>query len=465
MNEFTTNNNSSNILSVSDFLEKINASLLSYSGRIQGEVTSISKNYPRAIYFTIKDSEEEALLNCIIWRSVYEQNGVDLEVGDEIIVTGTPEVYPRNGRFSLKTQTIEYAGEGALKKAYEKLKEKLTKEGLFAVEEKRNLPEYPNKIGVITSKAGVVMQDFSSNLGRYGFKVTTIDSRVEGKDAIHEILASIKTFEKEDIEVLVIMRGGGSWESLQPFNTESVVRAIANFKCPVLTGIGHDVDVTLTELAADIGESTPTSVAEALNESWDTLINSVESSETRIIGLFLNILSGITSTIESNSNFVFRSFQTTLATSNKKLSTRASKTHSFFISLERKVNRANTALQSVIGRMKSSIRERKRYLKETPIKITRFSKSYLGTIRESLSEATTQITSGQKNIIKALVNSLSTIEKNIKLADPGRNLKLGYSLSYTKGRLIRSINDISVGDETETHLTDGKFTSEIKNVK
>jgi len=455
----------SDTVSVSDFLEQINASLLSHHGRIQGEVTSVSRNYPRAIYFTIKDIEKEALLNCIIWRSVYERNGVNLEVGDEIIIAGTPEVYPNNGKFSLKTQTIEYAGEGALKKAYEALKEKLSKQGLFTPEKKRDLPKYPNKIGVITSKAGVVMQDFSSNLGRYGFKVTTIDSRVEGKDAIHEILASIKTFEKEDIEVLVIMRGGGSWESLQPFNTESVVRAIANFKCPVLTGIGHDVDVTLAELVADVGESTPTAVAEALNESWDTLIDSIVSLEAKVMGTFKNLLVNVISAINNNSNSALRSFQTTLAIFDQSLSAKASRIRSLFIGLERRMNKVRTALQSVIGEMKSSIREKNRYLQITPSKIVRFSKSCLSAAKTHLSTIAIQIGSDQKNIIKILTNELDAIEKSIKLVNPERNLKLGYSLSYSNGKLIRSVRDISVNDEVETHLSDGEFTSGVKNVK
>ena len=119
---------------------------------------------------------------------------------------------------------------------------------------------------MVTSMSGVVIQDFTANLSRHGFKVLTVDSRVEGKDAIHDLLAAIRTMAKQDIEVLVIMRGGGSWESLQAFNTESVVRAVGGFKVPVLTGIGHDVDRTLTEMVADVGRSTPTAVAEALNE-------------------------------------------------------------------------------------------------------------------------------------------------------------------------------------------------------
>src|SRR5690606_21329399 len=112
---------------------------------------------------------------------------------------------------------------------------------------------------------------------------------------IHEILASIKTLSKEDIDVLVIMRGGGSWESLQAFNTESVVRAISGFKCPVLTGIGHDVDVTLSELVADVGASTPTAVAETLNETWDTLTSSFDTAQAKVLSTFSRSLSNTSS--------------------------------------------------------------------------------------------------------------------------------------------------------------------------
>ena len=107
----------------------------------------------------------------------------------------------------MKVQTIEYAGEGALKKSYDTLRQKLSEEGLLASDRKRQLPLYPRKIGVITSRSGVVIQDFSANLGRYGYEVTMVDSRVEGKDAIHELLSALRTLAKRDIEVLVIMRG------------------------------------------------------------------------------------------------------------------------------------------------------------------------------------------------------------------------------------------------------------------
>ncbi len=453
------------VISVVDFVERVNVSLLSHAGRIQGEVTSVNKNYSKTIYFTIKDTEEDALLNCIIWRSIYDQNSVEIEVGDEIIVTGTPEIYAPRGTFSLKTQTIEYAGEGALKKAYEDLKKKLSEEGLLDAGRKRELPAYPKRIGVITSRAGVVIQDFSANLGRYGFQVTMVDSRVEGKDAIHEILASIKTFSREDVDVLVIMRGGGSWESLQAFNTESVVRAIAGFKCPVLTGIGHDVDITLSELVADVGASTPTAVAEALNETWDTLTNSFDSAQVKILGTFARALASASTTIYSEGQNITRIFYRSVNKIDKIVASHSSKIRSCFMQLERKILGAGSGFQSVVGIVKSTIRNQQNYLRNLPSSLDGYMRGGIRTAKVDLGDTVKSMVLSQKTGMRRVRESLVLLEKSVRLSDPSHNLKLGYSLSYVSGKLVRSVKDVAVGDSTETHLSDGTFTSEIKNVK
>jgi exodeoxyribonuclease VII large subunit len=456
--------NTSAAISVADFLVAINASLTSHSGRVEGEVTSVKKTYPTAVYFTIKDVEQNALLDCIIWRTVYAQNGVDIEVGDKIVVTGTPEIYAPRGSFSLKVRTIEYAGEGALKKEYDELKKKLTTDGLLTIERKRPLPEYPEKIGVITSRSGVVIEDFNSNLGRYGFKTTMVDSRVEGKDAIHEILAAIKTLAKQDIDVLVIMRGGGSRESLQAFNTESVVRAIAEFKCPVLTGIGHDVDVTLAELVADVGASTPTAVAEKLNESWDTLTSAIDSAEVKIVSGYKHVLTNASRMIESNSESISRHFERALAGIHKIISNKSESIQSSFRSIEKMIMRASTAFQSVVGVVKSQIRSEHKILTHASKSIPKYMRESVDGIQDSIALATRSIVTHQSDAIREVSKSFESVEKRIKLSDPSHNLKLGYSLSYINGTLVRSIQEVKVTDEIEVKLTDGSFASEIKNI-
>ena len=174
-------------------------------------------------------------------------------------------------------------GEGALKKAYDKLKQKLEKEGLFSSEKKKPIPEFPQRIGLITSETGAVIHDFLNNLGKYGYQISFVNSRVEGQIAVQGLLLAITYFSGKEIDVLVIIRGGGSLESLQAFNNEALVRKIADFKIPVICGIGHDKDVSLASLAADKAVSTPTAVTALLNRAWEKAIHDVVALEKDLV--------------------------------------------------------------------------------------------------------------------------------------------------------------------------------------
>ncbi|MCX6791349.1 MAG: exodeoxyribonuclease VII large subunit, partial [Candidatus Gribaldobacteria bacterium] len=198
--------------------------------------------------------------------------------------------YTANGKFSFVAKTVELKGEGALKKAYDELKNKLEQEGIFDAETKKALPEFPRKIGVITSKQGAVIHDLLNNLGKFGFQIKMADSRVEGQEALGDLLSAIKTMSKQDIDLLVLMRGGGSLESLQPFNNEALIRAIVDFKVPIIVAIGHDKDVPLLALAADFAPSTPTAVTIALNKSWENALAQINLKERIILGKFSNAL-------------------------------------------------------------------------------------------------------------------------------------------------------------------------------
>lgn len=270
------------ILSVSEYVDLLNRGLKSFSAKIIGEVGEAKSGPTGHMYFTLKDEKDGAMISCIIWAGKYRLFGIKLEQGLKIVAEGCPEIYPKSGRLSFVANVIQLAGEGDLKKQYDLLKKKLTEEGLFAVEEKRAIPKYAQKIGVITSKQGAVIHDFLNNIGKHGFAIKMIDSRVEGQGAVEDLLVSVKTFRKKEIDVLVIIRGGGSMESLMPFNNELLVREIAGFPVPVVVGIGHDQDVPLVALAADRAESTPTAVANLLNESWEQALLLTERFERRI---------------------------------------------------------------------------------------------------------------------------------------------------------------------------------------
>lgn len=277
------------VFSVGDYLDLINVALGDFKGKVQGEVSSldIRGNY---LFFGLKDKEGASLINCFMWQSNYRLCGVEIAEGMEIIVGGQPEIYKASGRMTFRAETVELVGEGALKKAYDELKKKLDKEGLFAQERKRAIPEFPEKIGLITSKTGAVIHDFLNNIGKFGYKIKFIDSRVEGQQAVQDLLRSVRYFKDQDIDVLVIIRGGGSLESLQAFNNEILTREIANFPKPVIAGIGHDKDVPLLALTADMMASTPTAVTKILNSSWERALAKTQIYERDIFNHFRNKL-------------------------------------------------------------------------------------------------------------------------------------------------------------------------------
>ena len=253
------------IYSVSNFLDIINSNLAKIQVCIKGEISSV--DFKKHAYFSLKDKNDESVVNCFMWSDDYQMVGIDLKEGMEIIVRGYAEIYKPAGKFTFRVSSIELVGEGALKKAYDALKKKLTEEGLFELERKRPMPNLPIKIGLITSRTGAVIHDFQSNLGRFGYEIKFYDSRVEGAQAVKDLINAIRYFKNKPIEVLVVIRGGGSLESLQAFNNEVLVRKIAEFEKPVICGIGHDKDIPLSALAADLLVSTPTAVTTVLNRS------------------------------------------------------------------------------------------------------------------------------------------------------------------------------------------------------
>lgn len=277
----------SNTFSVSAYLDILNTLLSSCKTKVVGEISELKKASSGHVYFSLKDKKDGSVLNCVIWSSVYKFCGVELKEGIEIKVFGFADIYKQTGRITFKCSSIELVGEGELKKQYEELKRKLEKQGLFDESRKKEIPLFPCNIGVITSKEGAVINDFLNNLGQYGFKTKLVDSRVEGIEAVKDLLGAIKTIKGEKVDCLVIMRGGGSLESFLAFNNETLIKEMVNLSVPVIVAIGHDKDVPLLALAADKMVSTPTAAANLLNQSWQKLEWEIKEKETLIFS-FLN---------------------------------------------------------------------------------------------------------------------------------------------------------------------------------
>lgn len=260
------------VFSVGEFLDFVNEVLGAQDVFVQGEVTKWTV-HPKGVFFTLKDADGASVLEGYASPYIVRGLGFAVELGMLLKVGGIPNVYKARGTFSIRAETIEPFGEGAHRKAYEALKKKLQEEGLFS--RKRSLPEFISHIGIITSGTGAVIDDFRKNLLPLGLNVSMVDARVQGADAVRSIRAAIELFQgrRESLDVLVIMRGGGSAEDLDVFNNEYVVRSIFGSVVPTIAAIGHHRDVPLAAMVADQSPSTPSIAAGLINSSWDRLRN------------------------------------------------------------------------------------------------------------------------------------------------------------------------------------------------
>jgi len=230
--------------------------------KIEGEVSNASTSRSGHTYFTLKD--EDAQLSAVIWRGVNQRLGIELEDGQHIIAGGDIQVYPPHGKYQLIVRSVEQAGKGALQEAFEKLKAKLKKEGLFDEIHKQPLPKFPFKIGVITSATGAAFHDIRDTLERRwpAAEVLLHHASVQGVNAAPELVKAINWFSgKNNVDLLIVGRGGGSLEDLWPFNEEAVARALFKCRVPTISAVGHEVDFSISDFVADARAATPTQAA------------------------------------------------------------------------------------------------------------------------------------------------------------------------------------------------------------
>lgn len=231
--------------------------------QVQGEISNF-KRYPSGhCYFSLKDAG--GVLKCVLFRFKAMNLRFEPKNGDKVVAVGKITVYERDGVYQLYTDLLLAQGEGDLMQQYEQLKEKLSKEGLFAEERKQKLPLNPRRVGIVTSPAGAAVRDIISVARRrnLGVKLYLYPVQVQGEDASKEIAAAIKFFnDKKLADVLIVGRGGGSIEDLWAFNEEATVRAVAASKIPVISAVGHETDFTLCDFAADKRAATPSQAAE-----------------------------------------------------------------------------------------------------------------------------------------------------------------------------------------------------------
>ena len=272
-----------------DFAAVVNQSLeYGFSNiLIEGEVASFKINQGKWVFFDLKD--DNATVSCFM---VLYQLRMPIEDGMKIIVKGTPKI-TKQGKFSFTVTALKPVGEGSIKKSFEILKKKLADEGLFDLSKKRKIPEYFTNLGVISSPAAAGYADFIKILNARwgGIKIKVAKTQVQGLDAPEPIIRALHYFnERGDVEVIAILRGGGSADDLACFNDEGLVRAVAASKIPIITGIGHEVDESLVDLAADRRASTPSNAAELLTPDRKDVLRVAKS---RVADFYARLCSAI----------------------------------------------------------------------------------------------------------------------------------------------------------------------------
>lgn len=294
------------VLQVQEFLDLVNEALrVNFQAAqfmVEGEISDYRVSQNKWISFDLKDEEHQAVLKCFatVW-----QIKLPLEDGMKVRVSGYPKIYERFGTFKMNVSQVQPVGEGALKKAYELLKKKLAGEGLFDEDRKRQLPRFPNRIGLITSRDAAAFGDFVRILNNRwgGVAVDHTHVHVQGREAVAEILGAFKFFngltKSSRPDVLILTRGGGGLEDLHAFNDEAVARAVFGSKIPVVCAVGHERDESLCDFVADVRASTPSNAAERVVPNRSEIMYELQMTASRMEGVLENEIADRMSVVDN----------------------------------------------------------------------------------------------------------------------------------------------------------------------
>ncbi len=366
---------------------------------VEGEISNFKRHMPSGhLYFTLKD--EEAQVRCVMWRSDAAKVRFEVSDGMKVIVKGRVSLYEPRGDFQLYAVDLVPAGQGALQLAFEQLKKKLEDEGLFDEERKREIPEFPSRIGVVTSLEGAAVRDIISIISRRfpAVEVVIYPVKVQGDGAAEEIARAIRDFNKlSTVDVLIVGRGGGSLEDLWAFNEEVVARSIFDSAIPVISAVGHQVDYTIADFVADVRAATPSAAAELIVPDRQEVVAGVQS-EVRTMGrLIEQKIYGLTLELDKLSH--------------------------------------HYALQQP-----SSLVDQKSQLAD---------------------ELTRRLETETQRYVDVTGQKLIAVESHLNALNPSAVLKRGYAFVESSTGIISSVRDVEAGDSATIHLHDGTLESQI----
>ncbi|WP_270748050.1 exodeoxyribonuclease VII large subunit [Streptococcus halitosis] len=414
---------------------------------LTGQVSNFRKR-PTHQYFSLKD--DHAVIQATIWSGIYQKLGFDLEEGMKINVIGRVQVYEPSGSYSIIIEKAEPDGVGALAIQFEQLKKKLTEEGLFQERFKQPLPQFAKRIGVVTSRSGAVIQDIITTVSRRfpGVDILLYATKVQGDGAAEEIARNIaRANQREDLDVLIIGRGGGSIEDLWAFNEEIVVRAIFESRLPVISSVGHETDVTLADFVADRRAATPTAAAElATPVTKLDLLSHLQNQEKRMATAVQNVLSRKKEALKKCSqSVIFRQPERLY--------------DGYLQRLDQLQLRLKQSLRTRISDNKQLVQARTHQLVQlSPItKIQRY--------QDQLAQLDKLLRSQMALVYDAKVAEVKRLSEALLMLDTSRIVARGYAIVKKEESVVDSVEKLKKKDQVTLLMRDGQVELEVKDVK
>ena len=414
---------------------------------LTGQVSNFRKR-PTHQYFSLKD--DRAVIQATIWSGIYQKLGFDLEEGMKINVIGRVQVYEPSGSYSIIIEKAEPDGVGALAIQFEQLKKKLSEEGLFQERFKQSIPQFAKRIGVVTSRSGAVIQDIITTVSRRfpGVEIVLYPTKVQGEGAAEEIARNIaRANEREDLDVLIIGRGGGSIEDLWAFNEEIVVRSIFESRLPIISSVGHETDVTLADFVADKRAATPTAAAElATPVTKLDLLTYLKNQEKRMATAVQNTLSKKKESFRGLSqSVIFRQPERLY--------------DGYLQRLDQLQLRLKQSINTELVRQQQKVLEQVHRLEQlSPInKIHRY--------QDRLLQLEKLLRSQMAVVYDAKVAEVKRLSEALLMLDTSRIVARGYAIVKKEDTVVSSANDLKKNDQVMLMMRDGQVELEVKDVK
>ncbi len=415
---------------------------------VEGEISNLARPASGHLYFTLKDSA--AQVRCALFRNRALRLRMQPANGDRVRMQARVGLYAPRGEYQLIAEHLEPAGDGDLQQAFEQLKNKLQAEGLFAAERKKALPTLPRRIGVVTSPSGAAIRDVLSVLKRRfpALAVLIYPTRVQGEGAVSDLVAAIETANaRAEVDVLVITRGGGSLEDLQAFNDEAVARAVAGSTLPVVSAVGHEVDISICDLVADERAATPSAAAERLSPDGEALARDITAQQLRL---------------HDGLRRLFTQRQSHLAQLNRRLQSQHP---------GRQMRERTQRLDELQQRLAHAISQRLQQQSQTVTNLQQRLTAVrpdqrIQTLNSQRRELTRRLTQQMREQLASRRAALKAATRALDAVSPLATLNRGYAIVHSEstGEILRDVSHLQVGEHIRARVHHGELSAKIERI-